>query len=332
VGAVAAYGHALPEARRTSIEWTAPDECADSTVLRAEIESLLGGSLEAAAERPLAARALVSRTGERWHLQLELTQDGVSRRRLLQGESCQALLDAAAVVIALAINPALDRSAAERTGSVAPAPEPKRAAARAEADLQSAAASPHTHPDRASRTPELDHRSPTVLRPSVAVFALADGWMLPRLAGGVGLRGAAALGSWRVALLATLLGAPPARVRDGGTMRFWSGGAHLNAAYLVTVESWTIAPSIAVGADLLRGSTEGLTQDGSGRQTWWTAGPGLAAMLALGRDLSLESGAILLIPFKRGVFQVEKDGVTRSAHETPDATLRGHLGLDLQFR
>jgi hypothetical protein len=332
VGAVAAHGHALPEARRTSIEWTAPDECADSTVLRAEIERLLGGSLESAAERPLAARALVSRTGERWHLQLELTQDGVSRRRLLQGESCQALLDAAAVVIALAINPALDRSAPGRTGSVTQASEPNPATARAEAQLRSAAASPHTHPDRASRTPELDHRSSTVLRPSLGVFALADGWMLPRFAGGVGLRGAAALGSWRLALLATLLGAPPARVRERADMHFWSAGAHLNAAYLVTVESWTIAPTIAVGADFLRGSTAGLTQDGSGRKTWWTAGPGLAAMLALGRDLSLESGAILLIPFNRDVFQIERDGVTRPAHETPDATLRGHWGLDLQFR
>ncbi len=329
VGAVAAHGHSLPEAPRTTIEWTAPSECADSTALRVEIERLLGGSLDAAAERPLAARALVSREKGRWQLQLELSQDGVSRRRLLEGESCRALLDAAAVVIALAINPALDRSAPERTGFATQASEPNLATESGEAQLDGP---PHAHPVRASRTPELEHRKSTVLRPSLGVFTLADGWMLPRFAGGVGLRGAVALGTWRVGLVATLLGAPPARVREGADMHLWSAGAHLNAAYLLTVESWTIAPCVAFGADFIRGSTDGLTQDGSGGQTWWTAGPGLAAMLALGRTISLESGAILLLPLKSDVFQIERDGVTGSAHEAPDATLRAHFGFDLQFR
>jgi hypothetical protein len=336
--ATAARGQSLPEARGASVEWVAPRECADSAALRGEVERLLGRALDTAVERPVQARGRVSHADERWHLELDLTQDGLSRRRVLEGESCRALLEAAGVVIALAIDPALVQSApldAVRSASPSEPAGSRPNSATTVAAPESEQPPPRPTPQPTSvvsapRVPEPMRSTSPALRPSLGVLAALDGWALPRVAGGLEVRGAVTLGHWQVGLLASLLSSPSVTIREGATARFWSGGAQLSTAYLARTEPWTVAPFVALGADRIWGSTVGLTDDGSGQSTWWTAGPGLAIKRTLGQGFSAESGATLLAGFGRKVFRIE--GIARSAHQTPELTLRGHFGLEVQFR
>ncbi|WP_437596080.1 hypothetical protein [Sorangium sp. So ce590] len=88
------------------LDWIAPGECADRGRVLAEIEQRLGRSSEANGEPPLKARAVVSRN-ERgsWDLRLTTALGETTRSRELHGETCAELADAAALIIALAIDP-----------------------------------------------------------------------------------------------------------------------------------------------------------------------------------------------------------------------------------
>ncbi|MBL9100740.1 MAG: hypothetical protein JNL82_07275 [Myxococcales bacterium] len=107
------------------IDWQAPAECPGQAELRARVGSLVG----AAAERTeLRAAGRVVREGERWTLTLELVRAGSREARTLRDGACRGLAEAAAVVIAVAIDPRAtgggagpeDRSG--EPGGVVPAP------------------------------------------------------------------------------------------------------------------------------------------------------------------------------------------------------------------
>lgn len=84
------------------IDWQAPATCPQAPELRARVGSLVG---EAADRADLGVTGRVARDGERWTLVLQLVrQGGQDTRRLTDGE-CQGLAEAAAVVIAVAIDP-----------------------------------------------------------------------------------------------------------------------------------------------------------------------------------------------------------------------------------
>jgi len=107
------------------IDWQAPAECPGQAELRARVGSLVG----AAAERTeLRVAGRVVREGERWTLTLELVRAGSREARTLRDGACRGLAEAAAVVIAVAIDPRAtgggagpeDRSG--EPGGVVPAP------------------------------------------------------------------------------------------------------------------------------------------------------------------------------------------------------------------
>ncbi|PCC74848.1 hypothetical protein SAMN02745121_05973 [Nannocystis exedens] len=104
-----------------AIEWQAPAGCPDRRALADAIVGRLGRE-PTADELSLVGR--VQREGpSQYHLNLRLTVDGHAETRSLSARRCAALVDAAALLTALA----LDRAAAERSaaaGPVAPEAEP----------------------------------------------------------------------------------------------------------------------------------------------------------------------------------------------------------------
>lgn len=85
------------------LDWQAPAGCPDGAALRARVVTLVGA--EAAAQARLAARAVVRPQAGRWALELDLLRPGGQDRRTLADADCHALGEAAALVIAVAIDP-----------------------------------------------------------------------------------------------------------------------------------------------------------------------------------------------------------------------------------
>jgi len=181
-----------PEA--IAITWDAPASCPDAEYLRQRIsEHLRGVEVEATDVRARVLAPAVA--GARWRLQLAIGDEG---QRELEGESCAALADAAAVMVAISLNAAAQ--AAELTIPEPPPEAPGSDVVRAEpsepdavpAAVPASAAAP-AEPAEPGPSPIDDDdavRSSSAGRPLQAVLGVttaAHGVGLP--APGVGLGG-----------------------------------------------------------------------------------------------------------------------------------------------
>ncbi len=95
------------------IDWQAPGTCPQGEELRARALSLVG---EAAERADLTVTGRVAQVGEKWTLVLELVRKDSRESRTLSDRACRGLAEAAALVIAVAIDP-------RASGIGAPVPE-----------------------------------------------------------------------------------------------------------------------------------------------------------------------------------------------------------------
>ncbi len=102
--------------------WTAPDTCPT----RAEVVEQLSKAVDAGGKElpPLSARAVVTREGGSWRLELETEVDGRRGARLLEADSCEGLARAATLVLALTLGEGLARRRAEEEARAAEPPPP----------------------------------------------------------------------------------------------------------------------------------------------------------------------------------------------------------------
>jgi hypothetical protein len=130
------------------VGWKGPDDCQRGEAVQAKVLRLLGSSPHAL--EPFEANVTVRReTAKRYVAELHTHAAGGSGRKRLEGESCDAIALASAVVIALSIDPAA-RLDAE------PEPEPEGAAGPAPEADPGAKPAPPTEPsdvESASRPP-----------------------------------------------------------------------------------------------------------------------------------------------------------------------------------
>lgn len=89
------------------LDWEAPDGCSARDATLSNVERLLGTPIDPSAA-PLRARAKVNlRPGGGWRLRLVFAAAGGERTRELDARTCDELSQAAAVILALALNPSL---------------------------------------------------------------------------------------------------------------------------------------------------------------------------------------------------------------------------------
>ncbi|HWB76800.1 MAG TPA: hypothetical protein VG755_17660 [Nannocystaceae bacterium] len=83
-----------------AVQWEAPPGCPDDAALESRIAALVGDPTIVT-----PATAKVKQVGDRYEVELVTWIDGGSQRRELAATSCEALADAVAVVIAVALDP-----------------------------------------------------------------------------------------------------------------------------------------------------------------------------------------------------------------------------------
>ncbi len=111
-GAASTAGAQVP-GPRTTIDWQAGGSCPDGAALRAQLEQRLGRPLSATARHEIEVHGSVS-TGDSGGATLTLTTkiDGQIGSRELQATDCNALTQAAALILALSIDPELPSAGA----------------------------------------------------------------------------------------------------------------------------------------------------------------------------------------------------------------------------
>jgi hypothetical protein len=105
---------AIAEPPRLTVDWSAPAGCPGEAELRAAAERLLGGPIEPRLSHSLVVHGRVTPRDERLVLTLETVDDGIRGERTLIGTTCQELTSAAALILALAVDP---KAVAEHSGA-----------------------------------------------------------------------------------------------------------------------------------------------------------------------------------------------------------------------
>lgn len=88
-------------------QWDAPAECPSAAQVRADVERHLGAPLEELALAKWSVKGRVTQVDERgWELSLAIeTPDGLDERTLIDPNDCEAVSQAGALLVALALDP-----------------------------------------------------------------------------------------------------------------------------------------------------------------------------------------------------------------------------------
>jgi hypothetical protein len=311
---------------RVALRWNAPDSCPDDGVLVSAVENLLGRRLADGEQQQLSVSIHVHGTPGGFAAKLVLTNAGGSEERFLEHPDCAKLVDAVALVTALAIDPEAVRARQSQQEQVvpplssqppapppSPAPPPQVAAPTTVRVASSNASPPPTPPARAL---------------VMGVHGLIGAGSLPGVRPGFG----AELGvrqRWFVAqAVARFWASGSADVPDAGPasveMRLVSWG--VRGCGLMPAGAWLVRP--CVGADF--GDLSGIGQNVANARARHDLLPSLEAGLAVAYarwQAAPLAGLALGVPLSRPSFGVLDDGVKREAFRPAALTFSAFFGL-----
>lgn len=340
---------AAPARDVIEVRWRAPPSCPDEASVRAGVERYVGRPLAEIRGRRLSIIATAHPAESYWSMTIyTVTAEGTQERSIRYAHGCSPLADAAAVLIAMTIDPQvlgrLDAAALElvtREADVpavveprAPEPEPTPAPRP-----EPPADRPPDPPVAAPVAPAPTFNPPVAAPPrprarprGAARVGGSLGWGdLPSTGGGLGLALALRLGRFQAELTGggwflrsvslDLAGS------SGAKFDLWTLG--LRAGYIVPVGRRLEVP-LQLGLEAGQIHVRGVRLVGPGdARTPWLAivfSPGLTVIL---RDfVAVVLGLELLVPATRPRFVVENAG---ELFRPAPIGLRGALGLEFRF-
>lgn len=321
-----------------TVQWQAPAACPTAAAVEGRVHELLG---RAPAEHELRAAGVVS-GGPPWRLELETTIGGRRQRRTLEAENCRAVAEAAALILAVSVDPVTATQVAERTagGGVA---TPR--------STTSSAPSTSVALPRSPGLPDIDR--PEVVGPEVVAVERARPrpWLRLRAGGGAeavaipggtgGVRLGLALegerafvqleGSYWIDRLAVLrAGPPPSGARVGlGTVAA-QGGVRLGGSRV------SVPLALGLEAGGLRTRAEGLASGRSVVLPWLAGVVGIGVQWSASRRVALWGAVEGVLPLVRLRVRVGRsDGTSASddvvLHEPAVVGVRALAGISIRI-
>ena len=324
------------------LEWTAPEECPTASEIEAGVQRLLGVESQASASTPLDVSASARRgAGGLWLGEVETRLGSKVGRRSIQTESCRAVADATALIVALMLDP--DAVAAHRRPAV-PGPTAGAAPPASSSRPPRPAGSPPPVVTLASPSPptargaaEARAGGDATGRVSVWLAALSalDLGTLPHAAFGAGL--AAGIGFRHSTLGVGFGDFAKVSTSIAGTTPAAGGNFRLLAAWVAA------CPAVGTGAfdwgacarfelESMSGSGFGVGRPTRNSFRWAAVGGGLLGRLHLNRALSIPLEVGLVVPLATPNFTLK--GLTQNAglvHRPAAVSGRLSLGLALAF-
>ena len=301
----------------SSIRWSAPTMCPSRAALTVEVERFLGQSFDTPRDQVLAVAGTVEAVGQGYSAELSITSaDGTSIRRL-EHPDCKKLTEAAALVIAIAIDP--ERALAIDPAVSAPAdgsPQPVASVATEAAQPTSEPAPPPRAGVQSTRTPRrvvLGGPARSDPRPAwsttIDLRGTAGVGLLPRAYVGFVVEPGLELGQVRLAFPIRRWPAQDQAVADFEHVALeldaWTGGARL--CRLVALGSWH--PSFCAGPDVvtIRGQGEGVESPKTPRAIWGALTVGASVAFEPPGRLRVTGGLDGTVHFARPPFGVVVD-------------------------
>ena len=306
------------------LRWSAPPECPDADTVRRTIEDHLG-------------RAIANELGRGVHITLAATRQddglwgtrmtfegprGTTVRELADATDCGRAVEAAALVIAIAIDPTLglgprETDAVEPTVTEVAAAEPA-AALQPESDSE--------RPGEARST--ADGSSWARTRGAIGLVVGPTFGGLPRVGGAARLHAAVLRPRWRVELGGAFAGAPR-RAVETAKLRVLRWTIDARGCAVITPQPWLeVLPcaGVEIGDNLAR--AEGLVGSRPRRDVWVGVLGATRLDFVVGPRLALQVGGDVVLPLLRRDYRVA--GVGR-VHRTAVVTGAVVAGVEVRF-
>lgn len=329
IGLVMASGAAFaqPAELPVLLTWRAPEECPAEEEVQADVADLLARLPVRDSNRRVVANARVDRREEGYRLRLVIDSGDGEGRREVSDASCGRLAEAAALIVAIAYDPA----AADVPPSAEPSPQPSPEPPPPPPPPPRAAPAtprPAVPPPRPPQPPSAEGVDVDVI---VGLQGLAAFGALPVSTLGLGVRvgigidwfRAALEGDWWVRREVTLDEGPA-----GADLHFAGGGL------VACAQPWLPMPSLHLGACArlsmahINGSGFGVDAPGEASALWVATGPGLAASVELLSWLELRAEADILFAALRPTWRLANVG---TLDDPGVASARLALGMDVRF-
>ncbi|MFI5307478.1 MAG: hypothetical protein ACHQ53_09010 [Polyangiales bacterium] len=312
---------------RLDLSWRAPDECPSASDVRARVEEYAGEP--DTSHKPVKADASITRLPDgRYQLALRIEGADLDAERSLTAGGCDATTQAAALFIALALDPSL---AARRIRADRPEPETRPGASPTPTPPSAAPAVAKPEP-----TPLGHHDTVPVAEPrlSVTLGAVADLGALPDLGGGIAGEIELALARLRLSIGGAFLPEAGRSVPQlpGNLVDVGLAAAIARACVPWRTGRFELGPCLSAEAGSLRGHIHGIALPHSGAALWLALDAGARARFELGEGWAITADAGLSVPHARRAFVVATDGGTLTVHTVAPVTFRSGLGLTYEFR
>lgn len=304
------------------LSWHSPPGCPQRDDLVRAIEALLGAPMAAPDQGTLAIEGSIEPDQARWRLRLRIVTDSGERTRELPGATCQELLEVAAVLVAVAVDP--------RVAGVTDEP-PVDDVVAPEAPAPTKTPTPVT-PEPSGRT--------TPRRPALGASVALQGALvfgpLPRIAGGLGGLVALRMPHARVELEGTFVWPSSTASSDRGrsVIGLWQLGVRGCGVprFDRADRRWAIELPVCGGvqAGAMRGQARGVAQPGHGTLPYLALDAGVGALVLLGRARRLGPRLDVRgsVPLLRPGFRIDDAVVFRARA----AGLTATVGLELRLR
>lgn len=301
------------QVRRFELSWQAPQSCPVSEAVAREIDDLLAGANPASTTTRIMTSASITKDGEGFSLSLAVRDgDGLHERRLA-APTCEELGHAAALIVALAIDPGLlamhpdpgglsSASTSSRSAAFPPAFTANGSAAatakRAEPAAAPRIALSSVAPTQSAYAPRqrVAHRFRLGLSEFVAYRTL------PGINVGTGAFAAVQIDSVRLeAMLSGLLAeARASNPGDGATFSLYRLAA--KGCWLARGNGWALGPCADMEIGLLRGHGYGVDVTRNPEGLWLGSALGMLLDLRLTESTLFGVAADAEVPWRRDEF------------------------------
>lgn len=296
----------VDDAPGAAIDWQAPPGCPTQPEVERAVAELAGRI-----PRPdeLTATALVERRETQWSLTLTIASEGTDHRQVLHAEDCDSLATAAALVVAVLLDPLATATASPPAPTPAPRPEPT--------------------PEPAARA------APTRAAPrwGLGMQLLGGGEYvaIPRGGGGASLALVATRGRFELRIAGSYWA--PRRTGNGAEpgASVQLGAAAVEGCFVPSsgTVDFPVCASVEAGAVRARGVD--VDNARPALVPWVAAGLGPGLRWWVRPRFALAATAQLVVPLAQTQLKLGAVSDGRVIHESAPAGFRGLLGLAFRF-
>ncbi len=308
----AALGFALPAGAAPlplELSWQAPSECPSGERIRSELVRITrprpGRQLAA-----LTASGVITHRGRGYQLSLQTERGGVTREALLDSPTCEPLLRAATLMLALAYGDGADiREDVPNVEPAAPASQPRSHSFAGE---------------RATGEPfaRTDSSAQRRLEAVPWVGAISSSGLVARAA--FGAETGVQVGShyWLTSLRVSAI--PPTEAAQHAALRVQLSAfsAALGGCVQTAFGTLRAAACGRIEAGVLRAHSEGARVDGAANAAWVALVPSLLFRMPIASPFAFRAEVGALLPLSAAQFQITGDGTLYST-----ARVAPELGL-----